>query len=73
VGADFAGFFEDDDAEVVVACCGGELFEADGGGESCWACEGRVLAFILPFMLVYCGFVVAPALVLCAGGRQASR
>ena len=38
MAADLGGFFEDYDAEVLVAGGGGELFEADGGGEAGGAC-----------------------------------
>lgn len=37
VGANLAGLLEEEDAEVLISGFVGELFEADGGGETCWA------------------------------------
>lgn len=73
MGADLAGFFEDDDAEVVVTGGGGELFEADGGGESCWACWGWVSSFHLSPHVCSLPVAVARALAVLRCAGQAGR
>lgn len=42
VGADLAGLFQEQDTEIFIAGFVGELFEADGGGETCWACGQEI-------------------------------
>ena len=41
VGAELAGFLEEQDAEVLISGFVGELFEADGGRETCWTCSAE--------------------------------
>lgn len=38
VCAELAGLFQEQDAEIFIAGFVGKLLEADGGGETCWAC-----------------------------------
>lgn len=41
VGAELAGLLEEQDAEVLISGFVRELFEADGGRETCWTCRQR--------------------------------